>query len=402
MSAAAFVLAINLLVAAIFATSFGVVAAYQRSALGARWLAFAYGLGVCNIALEFILPYQADHRPVSFAIFTVFLLALAGCVVGMAHHYRIAPPWRLLALAIAASLTLNLLILELPRGDLPRNLLYQAPYAAMQAIGVLVALKNPRKRALDLALLGLWALSGLHFLGKPFLAVWIGSGAAPQDYIGTTYAAFSQSVGAVLVVAIGLLMLLIILRDVMAEMTDRSETDALSSLLNRRGFESRGNEALCLIERSGVPGAMIVADLDYFKQINDGYGHAAGDGVIAAFARCLRDNCDQRAVVGRLGGEEFAAFIPGANLAAGKLYAEAVRSTFRDQPAHPAGPALPVTASFGVAQSRPGETLSELLRRADAALYEAKTKGRDRVCLAFSGTVHPLAAPEPGGVVKLS
>ena len=400
MSAAAFVLAINLFIAGIFATAFGVVAAYQRSALGARWLAFAYSFGVLNVVFEFILPFQQDHRLVSFGIFAVFLLALAGCVVGLAHHYRLNPPWLLVAVAVFASLLLNLSILDMPRASFVRNLLYQAPYAVIQAIGVGVILANPRKRALDLALLVIYFISALHFLAKPVLAMLIGSGAAPQAYMGSTYAAVSQTVGAVLLIANGLMMLLIIIRDVMADMTARSETDTLSTLLNRRGFEDRGDKALTLAARSGVPAVMIVADLDHFKQINDTYGHAAGDEVIAAFAAVLRDCAPPHAVLGRLGGEEFAAFLPGANLATGRLYAETVRNAFRAGPRGQLGVDRTVSASFGVAQFVPSDHLSDLLRRADAALYQAKTDGRDCVRTVLSEPARPLAAARGNGTIS--
>ena len=400
MSAAAFVLAINLFVAGIFATAFGVVAAYQRSAVGARWLAFAYSFGVLNVVFEFILPFQQDHRLVSFGIFAVFLLALAGCVVGLAHHYRLNPPWLLLAVAVFASLLLNLSILDMPRASFVRNLLYQAPYAVIQAIGVGVILANPRKRALDLALLVIYFISALHFLAKPVLAMLIGSGAVPQAYMSSTYAAVSQTLGAVLLIANGLMMLLIIIRDVMAEMTARSETDTLSALLNRRGFEDRGDKALTLAARSGVPAVMIVADLDHFKQINDTYGHAAGDEVIAAFAAVLRDCAPPHAVLGRLGGEEFAAFLPGANLATGRLYAETVRNAFRAGPRDQLDVDRPVSASFGVAQFVPPDHLSDLLRRADAALYRAKTDGRDCVRIALSEPARPLAAARGNGAIS--
>ncbi|WP_297104134.1 GGDEF domain-containing protein [uncultured Devosia sp.] len=382
MSAAAFVLAINLFIAGIFATAFGVVAAYQRSALGARWLALAYSFGVLNVVLEFILPYQDDHRLVSFGIFAVFLLALAGCVIGLAQHYRVRPPWLLQGLAVAASLLLNLTILDMPRASFVRNMLYQGPYALVQAIGLGVILANRRKAALDWVLFAIYLVSSLHFLAKPFLAVAIGSGQAPQAYISSTYAAVSQTLGAVLLIANGLMMLLIIVRDVMADMTARSETDTLSGLLNRRGFEDRGDRALVLAARSGVPAVMIVADLDHFKQINDTHGHAAGDAVIAAFAEILRDCAVPQAVLGRLGGEEFAAFIPGANLSTGKLYAETVRLNFRNLPTDDTGLSTPATASFGVAQFMPYDHLSDLLRRADAALYQAKSDGRDCVRMA--------------------
>lgn len=389
MSAAAFVLAINLFVAGIFATAFGVVAAYQRSAVGARWLAFSYGFGAFHMVLEFILPYQQDHRLVSFAIFAVFLLALAGGVIGLAHHYRLPPPYRLLLVLVTASLFLNMSILDWPRASLERNVLYQLPYALVQAVGIHVVLSHRRKRALDVALLVVFVASMLQFLVKPFMAIAIGSGPVPQFYLASNYAAYSQTLGAVLLITNGLLLLLVIVRDVMAEMTAQSETDTLSGLLNRRGFEDHGDKAMSLAARSGVPTVMIVADLDHFKQINDKYGHATGDQVIASFAAVMRECAAPYTVLGRLGGEEFAVLMPGANLATGKLYAETVRSAFRGLPDSLTGLDAPATASFGVAQLMPFDHLSDLLRRADAALYQAKTDGRDCVRMAMSDPARP-------------
>ena len=381
MSAAAFVLAINIFVAGLFATAFGVVAAYQRPAMGPTWLAIAYGVGMLSPVLEIVLPYQDDHRLVSFAIFSCFLCAQAAWVLGLAHHYRLRRPWLALALMVAGAMLTNVLILDLPRDSMLRGMLYQAPYTLMQALGVLVLLGNRHWRPLDLVLLAVLVVSGLHYLGKPLLAAAIGSGASPQSYLASTYAAYSQSLGAVLLLSTGLVMLLIIVRDMMAEMTMRSETDTLSGLLNRRGFEDRCNKALTQAAFAGVPAVMIVADLDHFKTVNDTYGHAAGDAVIAAFAAVLRSGAAPSSIVGRMGGEEFAIFLPGANLMTGRLYAETARSAFSGL--KPGGIAIskPVTASFGIASLRPGDTLSDLLRRADAALYQAKTEGRNRVSL---------------------
>ena len=381
MSAAAFVLAINLFVAGIFATAFGVVAAYQRSAIGARWLAFSYGFGALYMVLEFILPYQDDHRLVSFGIFAVFLIALASGVIGLARHFRLVPPWRILLPLVVASLLLNIAILDMERESLLRNLLYQLPYFLVQIVGIAVLSKVPKKRALDIALLCLYFGAALHFLAKPVMAMAIGSGAAPQGYLASTYAAYSQTLGAVLLIANGLLTLLIIVRDSLAEITARSETDTLSGLLNRRGFEDRADRLLATALRAGLPGAMVVADLDHFKAINDSHGHEAGDRVIRAFAEMLGATADERAVIGRLGGEEFAVFIPDANLAAARLYAEGVRTGFSALSIASLGPDRRLSASFGVAQLRPDDSLSDLLRRSDAALYEAKKSGRDRVCV---------------------
>jgi diguanylate cyclase (GGDEF)-like protein len=382
MSAAAFILAINLCVAGIFATAFGVVAAYARSAVGARWLALAYGLGMVNPVFEFILPLQADPRPVGVAIFFSFLVALSLVVVGLSRHYRLAPPWRLLGVIIGLSLIVNILIIGMPRDSMLRALLYQAPYFVVQMVGAAMVLRVRHKQALDVALLILFAGSALQFLAKPLLAAVIGSGGSAQGYLASSYAAVSQTTGAVLLIANGLLMLLIIVRDAMAEMTARSETDKLSGLLNRRGFEDRADKLLATALRAGVPAAMVVADLDHFKAINDSHGHAAGDQVIVAFAQVLTAIADKQAVLGRLGGEEFAAFIPGTNVSTARLYAEGVRSGISSLSIANLGVGRRVSASFGVAQRRPGDSLSDLLRRADAALYEAKKSGRDRVCIA--------------------
>lgn len=390
MSAAAFVMAINLFIAGIFATAFGVVGLYARSAIGARWLALAYGLGMTNPLLEFILPFQADARPVQIAIFTLFLAALSLVVVGLARHYRIAPPWHLLGAIFIVSVAVNIFIIDMPRDSVLRGVLYQAPYCIVQLVGVATILRLKPRKALDLALLVLFAASSLQFLAKPALAAMLGSGATSQAYIGSTYAAISQSLGAMLLIANGLLMLLIIVRDTVAEMTARSETDTLSGLLNRRGFEARAEQLMAGAQRSGTPGALVLADLDHFKAINDSFGHEAGDRVIAAFANVLKAPADSRAILGRLGGEEFAVFIPGANLAVARLYAEGVRSGF-------AGLLLVkhrASASFGVSQLRPDDSLVELMRRADMALYQAKANGRDRVCT----SPEPEPATPPTGL----
>ena len=392
MSAAAFVLAINLFVAGIFATAFAVVAAQKRSAKGAPWLAFSYGFGSLYLVLEFILPYQDDHRPVSFAIFAIFLLALASGVFGFGRHYRVATHWRLLVGIVIASLLINITTLDMPRDDLLRNMLYQAPYAAVQMVAVAVLVSYPRKRALDIALLVLFVVSSLHFLVKPLLAVGFGSGEDPQAYLSSTYAAFSQTIGAVLLVANGLLSLLILMRDVMAEITEQSETDILSGLLNRRGFESRAAKALEVAQRNGTPVAVMVADLDHFKSINDRFGHEAGDRVIVAFARILVATSDDRTLLGRVGGEEFAIVLPGASLATARMFAEAVRSGFA---AAAAVSGTDHSASFGIATVRPDDRLSDVIRRADAALYDAKRNGRNRVCVAADETARPAMVVAP-------
>ena len=101
----AFVLGINMSVAGVFAVAFAVVAATNRTARGARWLAAGYGLGIVNVGLEFLLTRQVDPTPIGIGIFLVFLLALSFALVGVARHYCTAPPW----VAMAAIWVLTIL-----------------------------------------------------------------------------------------------------------------------------------------------------------------------------------------------------------------------------------------------------------------------------------------------------
>jgi diguanylate cyclase (GGDEF)-like protein len=117
-------------------------------------------------------------------------------------------------------------------------------------------------------------------------------------------------------------------------------------------------------------------DLDHFKLINDRHGHAVGDAVIAAAAAILREAAPEGALVGRMGGEEFALLLGGLSATEARWKVEWLRTRLSGLPAD----LPPVTASCGIAQLRPGEALTELMRRADHAAYDAKRCGRDRLC----------------------
>ena len=376
---AAFVLGINMAVAGIFAVAFTVVAATNRSARGAWWLALGCGVGIVNAGLEFLLRQQADPVPVSIAIFLVFLSALSFALIGVARHYRVEPPWTAMAAIWIVTVLLVPVVFSMTYGSLSRLVLYQLPYFAMQALFGMMIWRSGRRQPLDLLLVVLQAVGATLYLLKPLFAMLVGTARTPQDYMATTYAAISQSGSVVVLIATGLVMLLVTMRDTTAEMIARSETDPLSGVFNRRGFESHAEAALAREGRA----TLIAADLDHFKQINDSFGHAAGDGVIAHFAAMLTEAAPSEAIVGRVGGEEFAVLLPAALLSDGRLYAEAVRAAFASAELPMLGVDRRFSASFGVAQWMPPETLPDLLHRADTALYRAKSGGRNRVCVAL-------------------
>ncbi len=379
---AAFVLGINMFVGAIFAVAFGVVAATNPTARGARWLAAGYAMGVIDAMLEFGLRWQGDPLAFTVAIFLAFLAAITFCLIGVARHYRTDPPWVPIGLIWVASLVAVPLLFSLPYPSAGRAFFYQLPYAVMQALVGWAVYSSGRRQPLDLLLIALSSIVAAVYLLKPAIVWFVGSAASPEGYMASLYAAISQSIGSITLIALALVMLLVMMRDATMEMVARSETDPLSGALNRRGFDEHGERMIGRAHRKGDSLTLVTADIDHFKAVNDRFGHAAGDEVIAHFATLLRNAANDEALVARLGGEEFAVLLKGADLAEGRRYAEEVREAISHEPL-PAAPDCLVTSSFGVAQLGPGDGLFDLTRQSDAALYRAKGEGRDRVNVAL-------------------
>lgn len=160
-----------------------------------------------------------------------------------------------------------------------------------------------------------------------------------------------------------------------------ANTDAKTGLLNSRGWQLMARQQLSQAESAGTPAAVLLIDLDHFKRVNDTHGHLAGDVVLKAVADILVRELRGYDAVGRYGGEEFIALLPGVECQAAVAIAERLR--LRICTADPAE-LLSVTASVGVATGLPGggPTLEDIIDAADIALYQAKTSGRDQVCLA--------------------
>lgn len=166
------------------------------------------------------------------------------------------------------------------------------------------------------------------------------------------------------------------------ELIRLAETDPLTGLLNRRAFLHRTREAA---QRTGSFGHLcaVLLDIDHFKRINDEHGHDVGDAAIKAVAGLL----EAEGIAGRLGGEEFAVALPGRRLADAETIAARLRLKASDLLIRsPKGP-VRLTCSFGVSEWSEGETVEGLLKRADIALYEAKTTGRNRVVSAMTDLV---------------
>lgn len=156
-------------------------------------------------------------------------------------------------------------------------------------------------------------------------------------------------------------------------------TDALTGLLNRRGWLEVAQPLVANANRHDLPITMLMIDIDHFKRINDSHGHDAGDRTLQALGTLLREHRRGSDVAARIGGEEFCLLLPGSDAEAARNLDLRLRQRL---PALNEGLGHPVDFSSGLALRRPGESLERMMVRADAALYAAKESGRGRLCLA--------------------
>lgn len=160
-----------------------------------------------------------------------------------------------------------------------------------------------------------------------------------------------------------------------------ASTDPLTGLLNRRGLGDLGSRLLQRLAREKKSLCLLMVDVDHFKRFNDDYGHQAGDYVLFAVAQLLKNGLRPTDVVARYGGEEFTVLLPESDLSGALVAANRVRETISSTIFEPPDqePLPKVTASMGAAAYRDGMSLDDLITQADAALYEAKRSGRNRV-----------------------
>ncbi len=153
------------------------------------------------------------------------------------------------------------------------------------------------------------------------------------------------------------------------ELARMASTDLLTGLANRRSFFETHREV--------TGGQILLLDVDHFKRINDTYGHGVGDEVLQAVARHLSENVRESDKVSRFGGEEFAVFLPDADAETAKAIGDRLVTGLTIE--RGAAPDVSVTLSAGLAELKPPATVSDAIRRADAALYKAKRDGRARL-----------------------
>jgi diguanylate cyclase (GGDEF)-like protein len=173
-------------------------------------------------------------------------------------------------------------------------------------------------------------------------------------------------------------------------LADEARTDALTGLLNRRGFDERATLELARARREGEAIALAEFDIDHFKRVNDEWGHEVGDRVLVRLGRLLASTSRDIDVVARFGGEEFVVLLPGNDAASAEAFAERVRAALAT---HADGlPAVRVSA--GVLATRVPVSINAMLQGADSALYNAKRGGRDRTVTVRRAVASARAQPQ--------
>ncbi len=362
----------------LFAMGFALTYWYHRTLKSAWYLSLSYGFG----SLGLLLDIFRNSFPADLAVYITnipFTICILLFVAGIAACYDRPFPTRIATMAVLTEFGLLSWYTFVDTDILMRTYAANTTAGLLVAYCAVIAYRNSR-RQLDRVILALLVLSAFQFVSRTAIVdyFWNATTTA-ESYSASPYAlsfhlsiAFvSLSLAVALFVAMGM--------DIISRVERRAETDGLTGLLNRQGFEERAHDRTLEAYDCSLPLTLIVCDIDHFKRINDTYGHATGDVVIKRFARTIRNASRKSDFAGRIGGEEFCLLLPTADTQLGKLLAQSIRTNFEAETFSQLKKQERLTASFGVAELRHGESYEELFIRADAALYKAKENGRNRV-----------------------
>ena len=361
----------------VFSIAFWLIAAQSVILTCARWFGIAFFCAALAMVLQ-SFAFDADVGRIG-AVLSGFLAVSASVagICGLLTYYKVRINWKLVTGFLSVVLIANWLVQFVFPGPVIGSLVRQVPNAFTHAFAAYVIFNFGRKKALEWILSISLLFSVLFFLANPmFSMVLQASVPSDREAIMVSFGWMWHGAGIIFGVSNGLLMILTYVRD----MIFRARVDDLSGLLTRKTFEDEMDVLICRPRTGASVGSLVIADLDHFKQINDTYGHGQGDIVIKSFSELLRSCAVDGVIVGRLGGEEFGVFLPETGLQSATEFAQAVCKAFCEEKFPVSGPPLFPTVSVGVAEYALGEPVTELFRRADVALYRAKTEGRNRVC----------------------
>lgn len=375
------------------------------------WGLMAYPLGIAprassyfslgNVLILFgvLLTTLRDQTPSYLYWFGADMLLLLGFVLlrsGTQRLFRLPSSIKLDGALLL--LTGSLMLTQPPSAEASDTLgicfsFMAASTFLLMARDNLVALENTVKRPIAVVLLSpialmgvVFALRGLLLLTEPTLKPHLVSiqnaDAIPMLWLYV-----------VMTLWINVIMMGNALTRLVQKMRQQADRDYLTGLWNRRAMQQQLEQLHQRWLRDGQAYSLILFDLDFFKQINDKFGHSAGDAVLVKTAKQIGKVTRAMDIFCRLGGEEFLIVLPTTNSHVAEIIAQKLQQTLRQSSLNWQGALIPISASFGIVTTAPGDTPDSLLALADKAMYRAKETGRDRCCSAQQQLGEPKATP---------
>lgn len=380
MFGATFVLFINFGMAMLLVLAFALITRMGPAYASARWFALGYGAGALAMVTELLIPLGIAPLVLYVGGQAFYLVAMLGGLYAMMERRSLPLPTvpSLVFLIVAAAITAALY--GLPRSDTLRQAVYQLPIAAVLLATAFVVFRQSPLRKAEKALVFVLLLMSAQIGTKPFLSSILGGiGETSMAYVGTLYAAYSQVVGGVVALSMGLLCVLLYIRDMLADARRKAETDDITGLSNWRGLRSQANAQFSSTGGVWMNSVLIIADIDNFSDLNVAHGAQGGDQMVLGFAELMRGLGREDALLVRMGSNEFAVFLPASELFTARLIAENLRSGFSacefgkpDVPFH-------ATVSLGIAARLEGESIELLISRTRVAVAASKHDGRNRI-----------------------
>lgn len=369
---------INPLMAMLFSAIFGLLWWFDRSRLHNALFAVSYlllGTGfLVSLAISFMGPAWAfSYSALPFSVGTIALVA------GLCWRIGVQPPMVTLSIISLISFAM-VVVIDIMETSVASGLyISNTTYGIMMLIGTSKLTHKPRETRADHAIFAMCVLATAQFFLRPAFSFAFEGDLLVAPYRETIYYAVLNTTVAAISLVLALSLIGAAIAEQFASQRDKVSRDILSGLLTRQAFEAEAQDLLTKASNTGVPVSLIVGDIDHFKNVNDIWGHQVGDVAIGMFGELVRKTSRDTDVCGRIGGEEFCILVWNADADVGMLLAERLRVAVSQQQVEGMGPNIHLTASFGCASRKRQESYASLFKRADAALYEAKANGRNRV-----------------------
>ena len=379
---------ISPLIFLVFSLGFALLWHYARYIRALRLFSLSYFLGACAMMGDF-LRNAMDPVVAIYVINPLYVATSVTFCAGVFSFYRGGVPWRALT-AQSAVILLALSWFKFVQEDIVIRTMVMNAGAAVMLGYAAIELRRDMRRLVDRILQAIVLIYSFHMILRTLVVLWYEHQTLTEANYADSIAALSLYF-ALSIAALALAGILFVMfgMEIVSNLTRTSWTDPLTGALNRRGLDAR--VAALPTEMPGTAAhAIVLADIDRFKKINDQYGHEAGDRVITQFARILTCAAREGDFIVRWGGEEFMVVMPGADVAMARLFAETVRAGFETQ-RHDGITDVAVTASFGVAAWPASRPIADSAHLADRALYRAKRGGRNRVCVQGESDLHSAA-----------